>query len=162
MVSHEVDLVVAGGIVLTADQDWNIHDPGAVAVDRGAIVGLGPREEVERAYRGWERIDASGKLVIADFAARDIERLQTFLRIAEDTERQLVILSKDAYLLEAMHLISPEVPELKSSSDILIYQDLKARPDNWEKKIRQERYPEKMVAAPEIQSSPGDYNLCFI
>lgn len=64
MVWHEVDLVVVGGVVLTADQDWNVYDPGAVAVDRGAIVGLGPREEVEQEYRGRERIDASGKLVM--------------------------------------------------------------------------------------------------
>ena len=64
MVSHEVDLVVTGGIVLTADQDWNVYDPGAVAVDEGAIVGLGPREEVEQAYRGRERIDASGRLIM--------------------------------------------------------------------------------------------------
>ncbi|MEE8162799.1 MAG: amidohydrolase family protein [Anaerolineae bacterium] len=64
MVWHEVDLVVVGGVVLTADQDWNIYDPGAAAVDRGAIVGLGPREEVEQEYRGRERIDASGRLVM--------------------------------------------------------------------------------------------------
>jgi len=64
MVSREVDLVVAGGIVLTADQDWNVYDPGAVAVDEGAIIGLGPREEVEQAYRGRERIDASGRLIM--------------------------------------------------------------------------------------------------
>jgi ribonuclease J len=100
-------------------------------------------------------------LVIADFGPRNVERLLIFHQIAQQSSRRLVILAKDAYLLEAMHLVSPEVPELKSSPDILIYQDLKARPDNWENKIRQERYLDKMVAAPQVHSSPGDYILCF-
>ena len=100
-------------------------------------------------------------LVVADFGPRNVERLLLFHQIAQQTSRCLVILAKDAYLLEAMGLVSPEVPELKSSPDILIYQDLKAIPAHWEKKIRQERYPDRMVAAPQIQSNPGDYILCF-
>jgi 5-methylthioadenosine/S-adenosylhomocysteine deaminase len=83
--SHEVDLVVAGGVVLTADQDWNIYDPGAVAVDRGAIVGLGPREEVEQAHRGRERIDASGKLVMPGLINAHTHAPMTLFRgIADD------------------------------------------------------------------------------
>jgi 5-methylthioadenosine/S-adenosylhomocysteine deaminase len=85
MASHEVDLVVAGGVVLTADQDWNIYDPGAVAVDRGAIVGLGPREEVEQAHRGRERIDASGKLVMPGLINAHTHAPMTLFRgIADD------------------------------------------------------------------------------
>jgi len=85
MVSQEVDLVVTGGIVLTADQDWNIYDPGAVAVDGGAIVGLGAREEVERAYRGRERIDASGKLVMPGLINAHTHAPMTLFRgIADD------------------------------------------------------------------------------
>jgi len=85
MVSHEVDLVVTGGIVLTADQDWNVYDPGAVAVDGGAIVGLGPRKEVERAYRGRERIDAGGKLVMPGLINAHTHAPMTLFRgIADD------------------------------------------------------------------------------
>ncbi len=80
-----VDLVVAGGIVLTADQDWNIYDPGAVAVDGGAIVGLGPREEIEEAYRGREQIDASGKLVMPGLINAHTHAPMTLFRgIADD------------------------------------------------------------------------------
>jgi 5-methylthioadenosine/S-adenosylhomocysteine deaminase len=82
---QEVDLVVAGGVVLTADQDWNIYDPGAVAVDKGAIVGLGAREEVERAYRGRERIDASGRLVMPGLINAHTHAPMTLFRgIADD------------------------------------------------------------------------------
>ena len=85
MVSHEVDLLVVGGIVLTADWDWSIYDPGAVAVDGGAIVGLGPREEVERAYRGRERIDASGRLVMPGLLNAHTHAPMTLFRgIADD------------------------------------------------------------------------------
>jgi len=85
MVSEEVDLGVAGGIVLTADQDWNIYDPGAVAVDGGAIVGLGPREEVEQAYRGRERIEASGRLVMPGLLNAHTHAPMTLFRgIADD------------------------------------------------------------------------------
>jgi len=85
MISHEVDLLVVGGIVLTAERDWNIYDPGAVAVDGGAIVGLGPREEVERAYRGQERIDARGKLVMPGLINAHTHAPMTLFRgIADD------------------------------------------------------------------------------
>jgi 5-methylthioadenosine/S-adenosylhomocysteine deaminase len=85
MISHEVDLVVAGGIVLTADQDWNIYDPGAVAVDGGAIVGLGTREEVEQTYRGRERIDTRGKLIMPGLINAHTHAPMTLFRgIADD------------------------------------------------------------------------------
>jgi 5-methylthioadenosine/S-adenosylhomocysteine deaminase len=85
MVSQEVDLLVTGGIVLTADPNWNIYDPGAVAVDGGAVVGLGAREEVERAYRGRERIDAGGRLVMPGLINAHTHAPMTLFRgIADD------------------------------------------------------------------------------
>ena len=85
MVPKEVDLVVEGGIVLTADPDWNTYDPGAVAVDGGAIVAVGPRQEVDRACRGRERIDASGKLVMPGLLNAHTHAPMTLFRgIADD------------------------------------------------------------------------------
>lgn len=85
MALQEVDLVVVGGIVLTADQDWNIYEPGAVAVNGGAIVGLGAREEVERTYRGRERIDAGGRLVMPGLINAHTHAPMTLFRgIADD------------------------------------------------------------------------------
>jgi 5-methylthioadenosine/S-adenosylhomocysteine deaminase len=77
--------MVIGGIVLTADQDWNIYDPGAVAVDGGAIVGVGPRKEVEQAYRGREWIDASERLVMPGLINAHTHAPMTLFRgIADD------------------------------------------------------------------------------
>ncbi len=50
-------------------------------------------------------ISAAAGLVIADFSARDLDRLVTFLHIARDTGRKLVILPRDAYLVKALRLL---------------------------------------------------------
>ena len=85
MISQEVDLLVLGGIVLTADHNWNTYDPGVVAVDGGAIVGVGPRHEVEGAYRGRERIDAGGKLIMPGLLNAHTHAPMTLFRgIADD------------------------------------------------------------------------------
>ena len=62
-------------------------------------------EECLAAVRG-----ASGP-VIADFAPRDLYRLATFLRIARETGREMVILPQDAFLLKellGMHHLVPD------------------------------------------------------
>ena len=50
---------------------------------------------------------ARGKLVFADFGPRNVERLLIFHKIAQETDRRLAVLNKDAYLLEAMHYAAP-------------------------------------------------------
>ena len=52
-----------------------------------------------------EAIAAAEGLVIADFSPRDIDRLLTFLQIANQTGRKLAILPKDAYLLKTLRLL---------------------------------------------------------
>jgi ribonuclease J len=49
--------------------------------------------------------------VIADFAPRDLYRLATFLQIARDTGRWLVVLAQDAHLLDALQGMHPLVPD---------------------------------------------------
>jgi ribonuclease J len=58
------------------------------------------RMEVER---------STGKLVVADFGPRNVERLRTFRRIALATGRQLVVTPKDAYLLHILHSVDPSI-----------------------------------------------------
>ncbi len=104
---------------------------------------------------------ASGKLVIADFAPRNVERLMTFLDIARETGRCLVIQPKDAYLLSAMRLAAPEsVPDLKAEPFLAIYDDPKGRLDKWEDCTRQE-YREKLIGPGQVRNCPGEYILAF-
>ncbi len=110
--------------------------------------------------RALKQVEAEERLVVADFGPRNIERLETFLRIAEQTGRQLLILPKDAYLLEAMRLVAPSLPAMSSSKQMLMYQDLRYRIEPWEQNLRQQ-FDERLVSAQRVHSSPGDYILCF-
>ena len=105
-------------------------------------------------------------LVVADFGPRNVERLETFLGVARECGRKLVILAKDAYMLDAMRLVSGEVASVGSEDDLLIYKDLKVEPQHWEKKLRGEvegvrGYPDRFVTGAQVAESQGDFILCF-
>ncbi|HLC30460.1 MAG TPA: MBL fold metallo-hydrolase RNA specificity domain-containing protein [Dehalococcoidia bacterium] len=103
--------------------------------------------------------DASG-LVVADFSPRNIERLRAFLDIAQETGRHLVVLDKDAYLLNAMHLVDPRVPSVEEAPNLLIYQDLRASLDLWQRDLR-ERLAHRFVGPGQVQAHLGEFILCF-
>lgn len=115
------------------------------------------RDVFERALK---HVRAEEGLVVADFGPRNIERLETFLGIASQTGRELVVLAKDAYLLEAMRLISPSVPGLSNSENMLVYEDLRYKVEPWERNLRKQ-FGGRLVSARQVHSSPGDYILCF-
>lgn len=120
----------------------------------------GDYTEADVQERALKQVKAEERLVIADFGPRNIERLETFLKIADSTGRQLVILAKDAYLLEAMRLASPSLPAMSSSENMLVYEDLRYMIGPWEQNLRG-RFGERLVSARQVHSSPGDYILCF-
>lgn len=107
-----------------------------------------------------EAVKKEKGLVIADFGPRHVERLLTFLRIAQETERKLLILAKDAYLFEAMQLLSPKLSPLGEQEALLIYQDLKSRLAAWEESLHQ-HFPGKLVSSAEVQKNPQNFILCF-
>ena len=105
-------------------------------------------------------ISCTPGLVVADFGPRNIERLLAFSRIATETSRKLVILAKDAYLLDKMSLASAEIPRLKEWNDIVLYDELKGAMKPWEKQIRQ-KYSSKLITPKDIATCPHDFILCF-
>ncbi len=107
-----------------------------------------------------QEVQRTSGLVVADFGPRNVERLITFCQIAQETGRKLVILSKDAYLLEAMRLVLEEVPDIRALSDILIYRDPKATLRTWEEKLR-EKYSARVIDATEVRANQREYILCF-
>ncbi|PIU56190.1 MAG: exonuclease [Chloroflexi bacterium CG07_land_8_20_14_0_80_45_17] len=111
---------------------------------------------------GYRAIDGSQGLVIADFSARDVDRLLTFLQIARDTKRKLAILPKDAYLLKTMRLLEPEIPDIAQEDALVIYQETTASrsPVSWLRKIFED-YSSKIVLAKDVASNQGDFILCF-
>jgi ribonuclease J len=117
------------------------------------------QEVYENAFKA---INGARGLVIADFPARDVDRLLTFLQVARDTRRKLAILPKDAYLLKTMRLLEPEIPDVAQEDAITIYQETTAsrNPAQWLKKTYQE-YSGKVVLAKDVASNQSDFILCF-
>ena len=107
-------------------------------------------------------VASSHGLVIADFPARDVDRLLTFLQIARDTGRKLAILPKDAYLLKTMRLLEQTAPDIVQDENIAIYQDTVAskNPNLWMRNLFQE-YNGKTVLAGDVRSSQDQFILCF-
>ena len=118
--------------------------------------------EQEVYENGRKAIASSNGLVIADFSARDVDRLLTFLQIAKDTKRKLAILPKDAYLLKTMRLLEPEIPDPAKEDALVIYQETTASksPASWLRNIFQE-YSSEIVVAEEVRSNQADFILCF-
>jgi ribonuclease J len=124
---------------------------------RGQDEQIGEEEVRENAL---EEVRTTEGLVVADFGPRNIERLCTFLDVARATNRKLVILAKDAFLLDKMRLASDEVPTMADTPELLIYRDLKAAPAHWEQKLR-DTYSSRLVTGPDIKASGGDFIVCF-
>ena len=97
-----------------------------------------------------------GKVVVADFGARNIERLKIFLDIANETERKLAITLKDAYLL---HLLQDEFDYIKSSN-LVIIESKREQNREWVKSMLN-TYGDKMTTLKNISKDPGNYILCY-
>jgi ribonuclease J len=108
---------------------------------------------------------AKGRLIIADFGPRNVDRLISFLEIARETNRQLVLTHKDIYLLDALHAAGePGVPDPFTDGHFVLYNRPKGLFASWEKALietYQLRCPERLVNAQEIQREPGRFILCF-
>ncbi len=59
-----VDLLVRNGTVVTVDAGRRVIADGAVAVDKGRIVAVGPATEIAAAYTGRDVLDAGGGIVM--------------------------------------------------------------------------------------------------
>ncbi|MFQ5822129.1 MAG: MBL fold metallo-hydrolase RNA specificity domain-containing protein [Candidatus Heimdallarchaeota archaeon] len=99
---------------------------------------------------------AEENLIIADFSPRNLERLDTFIEIANNTERTLVVLTKDAYLLEAIKCID-HTDRLR---DLQIYSDLKLTRNRYEREIRTE-FADQLLDPNDIGEAPENYILCL-
>jgi ribonuclease J len=132
---------------------------GTRATEEPPEASMPVREEDVRQSALQEVRTAEG-LVIADFGPRNIDRLLTFYRIAEATDRLLVILAKDAYLLDDMHLASARVPPLTESPLVRIFYDMKAKRDAWEERVWR-AHRDKKITPQEAAADLDRLILCF-
>jgi ribonuclease J len=107
-----------------------------------------------------QAVEGSKKLTVADFSARNFERLYMFASIAEKTGKQLVVTAKDAYLLHAISCVEGDCPIDKG--DILIYSELKNRRGiKWETETIVKKWQDHYVSHTQIANDSGSYILCF-
>ena len=100
--------------------------------------------------------DAKG-LIIADFTARNFERLEMFKLIAKKIGRTLIITSKDAYLLNALE----KADGIDRIKDLRIYGDLKSTNRGWENFLSTKERDINFIDPVEITKDPRSYLICF-
>ena len=164
----------AGWVVYTGDLrchgsqahlTWKFAEEVAALKPRALIIeGTRVKEETtatedEAKTLALDAVNKAKGLVIADFGPRNIERLVSFLEIAKETGRKLILLPKDAYLLEKMALAEPGIPSLDDKA-ILIYTKYEAATQNWKKLIK-ERYADKFVTAAHVTRNQDKAICCF-
>lgn len=103
----------------------------------------------------------AGRLVIADFGPRNIERLATFRDVAQEHGRTLVVTEKDAYLLRLLRLVEPSVPDDFGPGGLRIWREPSVRARlAWQERL-DTAYPDAGVGPEEIAAAPGRWILCF-
>jgi len=132
-------------------------DPEVLIIE-GTRIGRQEKEESEEeVYKTCLGAALDEKdLIIADFSPRNFERLDTFMGIAKEAGRKLVVPAKDAYVLDAMKCVDSR----DRMPDLLIYKDLKARRDAYEKQIHED-FTEQLLDPEDIAKAPESYLLCF-
>jgi ribonuclease J len=99
-------------------------------------------------------------LVIADFSARDMDRLLTFLEIARETQRKLAILPRDAYMLRTLSLLEQGIPDIFTDPNLVVYQETSAAPSVWQQNFFEE-CAKKIVLAQDVRKAQCEYILSF-
>ncbi len=122
---------------------------------------INPVTEQQVEERSLNTVKNNAGLTIADFGARNVERLLSFLRIAKETNKYLVLTPKDFLLLEYLNYATEDVPHPLDEPCVLVYISPKSRNDGWETHVISLLSPEKMVNSKQIHARPEDYILCF-
>lgn len=107
-----------------ADDDGDgddYHDDGEHAHDDRDNNTLKEESEQLVSKESMKMVSSTNRLVLADFNFKDVDRLRTFLKIAKDNDRKLVVKMNDAYFLK--HLSKDpklNVPDVDDKA-IIIY-----------------------------------------
>jgi ribonuclease J len=110
-------------------------EPIAIITEATNMSGATVSDETEVESKLYNIASQTDGIMLADFGHSDIDRLNTFYRIAKKTKRCLAVSLKQAHLLDALrndtHL---RVPALDADG-ILIFRKSKKRYDKWENKL---------------------------
>lgn len=119
--------------------------PKVLIIEGTRIGEKGALSEEKLGERVYEVVKRTKGLVVVNFPMRDLDRMKSFLKVAQRTGRRLVINTKQAYLLKLLSGVNCDCPSLE---DVGIYIQRKTwgligRDDFPEDIIRQDysRYP---------------------
>lgn len=166
--------IVEGDVSLAYTGDFRLHGKNgdetkkfikaaknaSVLITEGTRVGREEHENVserEVHENALKIVEEAKGLVIADFSARNFERLETFKKIAEKTGRELVVTAKDAYFLHALKMVDGA----DRLENLRIYGNFKATQQKWETLVVWGNYSDYYVSPFEIRRNPENYILCF-
>jgi ribonuclease J len=124
-------------------------EPVAVVTEATNMTGASVSSEVEVENKLNSIVGQADGIVLADFAYTDVDRLNSFYRIAKKNGRCLAVSLKQAYLLNGLHRDKGlRLPDL-NDENILIFRKSKKKYDKWENQIM-EQYPSKIVDVFEV------------
>lgn len=121
-------------------------EPVAVVTEATNMTGASVSSETEVESKLNDIVRQSDGIVLAEFAFADVDRLNSFFRVARGNGRCLAVSLKQAYLLNSLRSDRGlRVPDLEDEN-ILIFRKSKATIHKWEKQIS-DQYPDKVKNA---------------
>ncbi len=135
-------------------------EPVALVTEGTRVAAVDPRKNFSEAQVKEKSIEtakkAKGKIVIATFYPRDVDRMRTFMEVAKATERRIVLQPKAAHLLLALAADKRiKVPDVARDPDILVYDRQMVRWSVWERELI-ERMGSRAVTSDYVNKHQGD------
>ena len=87
LIKIDVDLLIVGGTIVTMNQEREVFDDGAIAIDGGEIAFVGKRADVVSTVRAKRTINAKGKVIIPGLINTHTHAAMTLFRgISDDLD----------------------------------------------------------------------------
>jgi ribonuclease J len=102
-------------------------------------------------------VESASGLIIADFSARNFERLESFQDTAEKTGRELVVPAKDIYMLQAL----ASTDNACKMDSLKVYSEIGNKSRKWEQEVVQPLFADRYINHTSIRENPDNYILCF-
>src|SRR3989454_4763173 len=137
--------------------------PVALITEGTRVAPKDPRQSSSEADVRDKSIDTAGrskgKLVIATFYPRDVDRMRTFLEVAKAVERKYVLQSKAAHLLLSLRRDAGiSVPDVLRDHDILVYDRRFDKQPSWESDLFRQ-LGDRVVTSDDVNRHQSDYLL---
>ncbi|UCC19736.1 MAG: MBL fold metallo-hydrolase [Promethearchaeota archaeon] len=104
-----------------------------------------------------ETAEQARGLIVADFTARNFERLEIFKKIAKQTGKTLIVTAKDAYLLDSLE----NADGINRMENVLVYEEFKKGKKNWEYYLLNQDNGIDFIKPTEILKEQSNYIICF-